>query len=403
MMGLRLKKPLRHYRGGLVLLLMVAVTLTAPLAQAAPWSAPQGGGVLRIGYLGMAGSAAANGAQLAVDQINGAGGFTAADGNVYRLELIMLAAAPTAETLGNNITAMVAQNIVAFLGPDSSAALTPDNVQALINTGLPVLTGATGDALTTDDAADVLFRIQAPSLVFSRALATYLVNDLGITSIALVSTDVESSEALRDFEKTMTDLGIVAAGKVQLANASFLESQGQGLLNLNPEAVAMWGPAEDAVALLRQLRNGGWTGRFVYPHAEEAAQTKTLPDDLADGVLGVTGWSYAYTNQASRVFLEDYITTFGTVPGTLSAAAYDAVWALRSTMVNAGVDADAIRTGLLQIAPLDLIQGTVRPADFGNGDLSRMAAVYVLGPGGGPTVVALFDDTQRLQLVNAGG
>lgn len=386
---------------GLIAALAVALTgLIVPLAQAAP--PPQAAGVVRIGYLAETETDGANGAQLAVDQINGSGGFTAADGGVYSIELITLAAPPTAEMFANSITAMMAQNVVAMIGPDTDAPLTAANVQSAINTGIPILTGAAADGLTDGDPSNVLFRIQAPNRVYSHALAAYMTADLGLTSIVLVSTDTPSAEALADFEQTLGSLGILAAGKVQLANAALLEAQGQAVLGLNPEAVVLWGPPEDAETLLRLLRNNGWNGRFAYPQADEAARAGTLPDNLAAGVLGVTSWSYAYTDQPSRVFLEDYITTFGKMPGAISAAAYDTIWLLRSVMVNQGVDAAAIQAGLLAAAPLNLVHGALRPAAFGNGDLSRGAMVYVLGDTGGPTVVAVFDDTQRLQLVDAG-
>ena len=58
----------------------------------------QAGDEVRIGYLGVAGSDLAKGAQLAIDQINGAGGFAGQDGTTYRFELITL---PDAATEGD--------------------------------------------------------------------------------------------------------------------------------------------------------------------------------------------------------------------------------------------------------------------------------------------------------------
>lgn len=383
---------------GVLVVALIAGLIAAPVGAAPPARQT----ALRIGYLGLANSEGANGAQLAIDQINGAGGFTAADGTAYLLELITLAAPPTAETLTNNLTALQAQDVVAVLGPETGATLTAANLESLINTGLPVLTGAVADTLTDNDTADVIFRVRAPSRVYSEALAAYMTGDLGLTAIALVSTDPEAAEALSDFEQALGAQGIRAAGKLQLPNATFLEDQAQGLIALNPEALAMWGPPEDALALLMLLRESGWTGQFAYRHADEAARAGTLPDELAEGVLGVSCWSYAYTDRASRVFLDDYLVTFGVVPGPLSAAMYDAVWALRAAMVSEGTGVEAIRAGLLSLAPIELVQGVLRPAAFANGDIARMAMVYVLGPGGGPTVVTVFDDTQRQTLVDVG-
>ncbi len=392
---------LKARRGaGLLLIMLLIAALAVPTAAAAP--AAQTATVLRIGYLGTATSPTAQGALLAIDQINSAGGFQAADGVTYQFEMISLANPPTADSLAGSITAMTAQGVVAILGPDTNDLLTQDNVQALINTDVPVLTGATIDTLTDSDTADILFRIRAPERVYSFALASYLIGDLGLSSFVLVQTNVESTEALLDFESTLSGAGIRAAGKVQLASAVGLEDQGNAVLGLNPEAVVMWGPPEDAGLLLNLLRGSGWAGTFAYRQAEEGAQAKVLPDGLADGVIGVTSWSYAYPGQEARVFLNDYLLAFGQVPGSLSAAAYDALWYLRATIIDSGPTPSAVRAALLGGPASNLIAGTLDPATFGNGDLIRMAMVYQLEPGGGPTVVALFNDSQRLTIQDAG-
>jgi branched-chain amino acid transport system substrate-binding protein len=385
---------------GLLLILALIAALAVPSAAAAP--AAQTATVLRIGYLGTSTSPTAQGALLAIDQINSAGGFQATDGVTYQFDLISLANSPTADSLAGSITAMAAQGVVAILGPDTNDLMTQGNVQALTGTGIPVLTGSTIDALTDSDTADVLFRLRAPEHVYSFALASYLIGDLGLTSFVLVQTNVESTEALLDFESSLSGAGIRAAGKVQLASSAGLEDQGNAVLGLNPEAVVMWGPPEDAATLLSLLRSGGWNGTFAYRQAEAAAQSKVLPDTLADGVIGVTSWSFAYPGQEARIFLNDYLLAFGQVPGPLSAAAYDALWYLRATIIDAGPTPSAVRAALLSGPPRGLVTGTLDPSAFGDGDLIRMAMVYKLVPGGGPTVVALFSDSQRLAIQDAG-
>jgi ABC-type branched-subunit amino acid transport system substrate-binding protein len=389
----------RHRQVGLLVVALLAAGMIASAAGAAPALQT---GTLTIGYLGIGGSDAFNGAQLAIDQINSTGGVKAPDGNLYQFNLVTLVAEPTVESLPGDVSGLTAQAPVALLGPDEGTVLSPENVQTLVSAGVPVLTGATTDTLTDDDTADVLFRIRAPERVYSYALATYLVGDLGLTSFVLVQTNVASTEALLDFENALSTAGIVPAGKVQLASATGLADQGNNILALNPEAVAMWGPPEDAAALLGQLRDGGWKGQFAYRFAEEAAEAKVLPDSLADGVIGVTSWSYAYPGRAARIFLHDYVTTFGKVPGSLSVAAYDAMWYLRAVVQAAGVDPASVRSALIAGGAQNLVQGTLDPAAFGDGDLIRMAMVYTLGPGGGSTVVAVFNDTQRLQIESAG-
>jgi len=385
---------LRRWRvTGLIGVALLIALLATPLAGAAPGA--QGGGVLRIGYLGMAGTDTANGAQLAISQINSIGGINAA-GGPYQVELVTLSVPPTIDTLPGALAELIAQDVIAILGPDTNALITPDTIQALASARRPVLTAATGDALTDVDKDDYIFRIRAPERVFSFAVATYLTEDLGLTSIAVVQTEVEFTEALLNFESALNNAGLQVADRVQLPGGDTLVQQAPGLIGLNPQAIVLWSAPEDATALLRALRAGGWTGVYVYRQADEAARAGILPDDLANGVLGMDSWSYAAESSASRIFRRDYVVAFGEVPGPLAVAAYDAIWFLRGVILTEGIDPAAIRAGLLGSGPQNLVQGVLHPLEFVSGDLSRNGVVYALGPRGGPRVLAQFDDTRRL-------
>lgn len=384
----------------LPILLLITLVVSALAAPAAGTVSARQSTTLLIGYLGAPESDTANGARLAIDQINSLGAFTAADGVAYTLELVTLAETPTAETFASGVTALAAQNVVALLGPDNNAILTPENVNLLISTGLPVLTGVTTDGLTDSDPSDVLLRTRAPEEVYTNALASVMIDDLGLTSIALVHTSTESTQSLLTYLSAMDERGISAAAKVQLSEASGLLAETQTLVDLNPEAIVMWGPYEDAASMLSVLRKRGWQGTFAYRWADEAARAGVLDSAISNGVLGVTSWSYAYPGRSARVFLDDYVKAFGAVPGPLAAAAYDTMWYLRLAIMAGGTNATAVRSEIISGAPLALVGGELYPATYANGDLLHVAMVYALGPGGGPTVIAQFSDNTRLAIEN---
>jgi len=286
---------------------------------------------------------------------------------------------------------------VALLGPDENDMLDDMTFNMLVKAGLPVFTGATSDFLTDNDTHDVLFRIRAPERVYSYALATYLLDDRQLTQIALVQTEVAATEAYLDFLSVMQERGLQPVAQVQMADAAEgLLPEAQQLAETAPEVVVMWGAPQDAASMLSVMRKNGWQGIFAYRHAEEAARAGILPDALANGTVGVTAWSYAYPDPVSETFLEDYVLAFSQVPGPMAAAAYDAMWYLRAVIRSQGAEPEAIRAGLIAGAPIPLVSGELNGSAWGNGDLVRRAMVYVLSPGGGPQVVAVFDDTQRL-------
>jgi len=383
-----------------LLMALIAALAAAPLAGAAP--AAQPGAVLTIGYLGGPETDTANGARLAIEQINAIGGVTTPDGTAYLLDLATLNAAPVESSLFNDVEALSVKNAVALLGPDNAAALTGANLANLTARGVPVLTGASEIGLTNNDTTNVIVRIAASEDYLSAALADYLTGDLGLTALAVVNTDPFYTAAVEAFEAALADDGIVPAPKIELADGSGLSAQIQGLLAANPEAVALWGADQDAVTLLRKLRSAGWTGVFAYRRAEAAARAGLLPPDVLEGVVGVTTWSYAYTDRASRNFLNDYVVAFGTLPGPLAAAGYDAVWVLRSAIGQAGINPAALSQAILAYGPQSIVGGVLSPAAYGNGDLTHTVMVYRLGAFGGPQVVALYNDGARQRLIDSG-
>ena len=393
----------RRWRAlALIVTLALAAMLAVPLATAAPKT--QTAVTLRIAYLGTAESPTAQGAQLAIGQINEIGGFRAADGNTYRFKLLTLDRAPTVQTLPAQLQDMLDKGIVAFLGPDDNALITQETILALSGAGVPVLTPATADALTDTDQTDHIFRVRAPEHMYSYALATYLYEDRQVMTAAVLQTDVQYTEALLAFEATLTAQGADVVDKIQLPNGERLLAEAERLLPENPDAVVMWGAPEDAAALLTMLREGGWGGVFAYRQAAEAARMRILPAQYVNGVLGMDAWSFAAPDRPSRVFLRDYVVAFGQVPNSLAVAGYDAAWFLRGAILNAGSPAaDVLFDALLQSPPQSLVQGVLHPREFGNGDLSRLAVVYQLGPHGGPTLVARFDDARRLAVEERGG
>ncbi|MCD4686437.1 MAG: SH3 domain-containing protein [Anaerolineae bacterium] len=165
----------------------------------------------------------------------------------------------------------------------------------------------------------------------------------------------------------------------------------------------LWGAHADAATLREELEANGYGGVFAYRFADEAARSGVLPDDLAAGMLGFDAWSYASPTDITTVFLRDYIVAYGHVPGPLAAAGYDAMWFLWSALREGGTQPSGLLPAVIGLTPQNLVQGVLHPREFLNGDLSRLAVVYQLGPHGGPTVVARFDDIQRLGAGEAGG
>ncbi len=376
-----------------IVLMVLSVALMAGSSALAGPSQRQTSNILRIGYIGQPDSDMAHGLDLAIRQINESGGATGPDNTSYFYQLVVAEVQPQeTEAIPEVLQALSNAGVVAIFGPDSNE-LTLPNVDALSAASVPVLTGATSETLYNTDTASNIFRIVAPESTYSSALAAYLVETLGVQDVVLVQTDIVWTEAMVSLSNALGQSGAEIVSSIQLTDNTDLPNQIRTLPELDADAVIMYGPAQDAYTVYTQLQSNNWQGRFIYRTAQQAALEGNLFDDeRSAGIIGVDSWSFGANDTLGGSFTIQYVTQYGSIPGTLSVAAYDSLFALNSVIQVFGTDAAAIRAGLSQLDIERLVRGPADPIVTDSRDLSQTAIIYELTGSGGVQAVAAYDN-----------
>ncbi len=377
-------------RTGVMLLLM----LLGLVSLAPTHGASQTIDVIRIGTLMRQNSQADLGARLAIEEINDGGAFVAGDGKVYSLELVYPTVLPTVpEDVPRAVDSLITAGVSAILGPlDNTLAL--PNLEPLARAGVPVLTLATSDTLTDFDVTNNIMRIQASERYYSMAAADYMVNDLGLTSIAIVQTNVESTEAVVAFESALNNLGYTPVSKIQLVDATTLAENIPTLAAANPDGIIFWGAAPEVNFLLSNMFGRGWNGIFFYRNAQRASLAGELDLDITAGIYGMSGWAFSTQTALSRQFLMNFVSAYGRVPDETAAAAYDAVYMLAGQLKAVGPAMPGLYDSLLNMPTVYTVQGRVEP--YENGDFSRNVTIFRLNDTGGVEVLARYKNAERL-------
>ena len=366
----------------LMSLCMVMVLASAITAQDQP--------VFRIGVLDNPRGELASGAALAVRQINNQGGAVGADGTRFRLELIY--EYPEAdETLAAPIERLSTADVIAVLGPittEDALSYLPQ-LQAL---GVPVLTPALGDTVLATDTSDRLFRIRAAERLIGEALANLLVNELNVGSVTTVQLDRNStggrvgfSIALQNVGPTVTETSLLLQGEMPDLVTEVATAQ--------PLVVVAFGEPSVTAEFYNLLRDAGWVGVFAYPQAYNDTFREAVSLDRLLGVIGTTTWPVAAVDARSTQFVTDYIRTFGDAPGSIEAAAYDAV----NLIVAAIQEPGSLRDNLAALRDIDGVQGVLNRTGLLPGEMSDSVAVLQLNALGGPDIIARYASSQRLE------
>jgi ABC-type branched-subunit amino acid transport system substrate-binding protein len=273
---------------------------------------PTGDGVLRIGDLYPAtgtfaflGAAQAAGVNLAVKEINEAGGVHGAPVEVFHADSAD-AASTTAESA---LADLLTKPVDVLVGPSSSVLvqrLAPDVVAA----GVPLISpSATATGLTGLADADLIFRVVPAYGAQGGALAE-LLSEHGPVDVALVAYDDDDSAALL----ASLTAGLEAAGSALVATELFgadtkdFTTTVAAVTAAAPDAVILATPGaanEQAKTLIQALSGAGYGGPKLWLTTQNTADySQALPAGLLTGVNGIIeGWEpdEAFRNRLKQV------------------------------------------------------------------------------------------------------
>jgi ABC-type branched-subunit amino acid transport system substrate-binding protein len=243
-------------------------------------------------------------------------------------------------------------------------------------------TTATADSITRNATT---FRVIFKNSEQGELLATYLARVLGLHRARVIAVDDGYGQTLRDgFDRAATALGITAryatfktpeeAERVAREVAADPERPPVVLLMLDA----------DAARVLTVLRRGGMTGPFLGGDAlgdeilserlKDETEEKRSRGWFTDNLYAVSPVNFDSANAETLQFLARFRARFGHEPAWQSATGYDggrlAVAAVRAALASgAGTDTAAMRSGVLRYlgsldSPAHAIEGLLGPIWF---------------------------------------
>jgi branched-chain amino acid transport system substrate-binding protein len=330
-----------------------AAMLAAAAAVLVPGRRVRGATAVRIGQIApLSGGGAAsgplhvNGARLALDMVNAAGGVLG-----QPVELVVEDGLSTPDGAAAAFGRLAGRgDVVGILGSTRSVEMHAIAPEAL-KTGRPVLFGGTDPALT--ELGNLwLFRCQ-PSDVFSaRAMAAFGVGDLGKRNWAILhSSDPFGTSGAAALRAALEGLNarVVLARDYPNQRGDFA-ALAQAVAASDADALASYVSFEpDQVAMARALRETGvrlpWIGsQFIAATAVVAQAGEALYDTHAVAAF------HPDANSQARAFANRYEQAFGARADFFAAWPFDAATILARAVRAAGsTEPGAVRSAILAI------------------------------------------------------
>ncbi len=327
------------------------------------------GGLLETsGFIASLGGPGLEGATLAVEQVNAAGGI-----NGRKVQFINVnTESDNTKTVSGAKRLIEQDKVVAIIGPMSSgsAFAVTDTVE---RAKVPMIAnGASRGIVLPPEQKRFSFLAPLTDVV----VLGVMLKDMqakGFTKIAILNSDVAFGTAGRDsLEKLVGAAGVTIVAKETFGNADTdMTPQLTKIRGSEAQATILWATGAGLAISTKNHRSLGIKTPLYLAHSANDFNFLRLAGDAANGILlpsskiYVTAALPASDPQKTVVegFVQAYEKKYGKPPATFAGNGYDAAMMIMAALKKAGVDPEKVR---------DAIEGTR--------DHIGVTAVYSYGP-----------------------
>ena len=336
------------------LLLGTVVALTAPLAVLAD-SIKIGFNAPLTGFAAADGNSALVGAQLAVEQVNAAGGINGDDIElvVYDDQASPKEAAPLAVkmTTQDEVTAGISGS---YSGSTRAAAT------IFQENSVPYISAyAVHPDITR--AGDYVFRTSFMGEVQGRAGAKLIGETMGLKRVALITLNNDFGKSLATgFKEKAADFGIEITGEYEY---SIKDREFGPIVSKvksdDPDAIYASGYFFTAGPLVRQIRAAGIAAPVIGQEGYDSQKFIEIAGPDAEGVIITTSLDRDSSNPITQAFIEGFEEKAGYPTDMVAASAHTAVLVMAAALKKAGAGGGAALRDAIAESSVDASTGHI--------------------------------------------
>lgn len=360
--------------------LIAVVLLFGSLASCLPNGAQPPMNEIRIGLLAEitgsipnVGKSSVDAANMAVQEINDAGGLTIGNKKL-KIVLVVEDIQDNAETAVAMAEKLINQeNVVAIIGPQASRNAIPVSMIAE-NAKMPMISPWSTNPDTTL-GKEYVFRVAFIDPFQGQVMARFSFEELKATKVAVLY-DIASSynSGIANIYKQVVEAagGQVVAFESYTTGETNFTQQLNRIRNSGAQVLFLPNYENEVPNQARQARAMG----INVPIIGSDSWGTILPESSTDieGAYFSTHYASDIAVEPARSFIERYQKLYGNTPDDVAALTYDAFGLLFKAIQSQGVvESEAIRNGLAGIESFSGVTGTMQYA--GNGDPVKSAVI----------------------------
>lgn len=366
-----------------VLVLMIASMLLAACGTASSEDVIKVGVVAELtGDLPALGESCKNAAELAVKEINDAGGLEIG-GKPYKIELYVEDNAGKADQSASAASKLITQqNVVTIIGPNASRYAIPASEIAESSKVVLISPWSTNPKTTlkgdTTEPKQYVFRAAFIDPFQGRVVAKFALDNLGVTKAAVlydVASDYNKGIA-EYFKQTFEESGgTVVAFETYTTGDKDFSAQLTKIKEAAPEVIFLPNYYSEVPLQIQQAHRLGIDVPFLGSDSWGSSELITLCGTDCEGYYFSTHYAADAATPAATKFIDAYKTTYGNTPDDVAALTYDSFGLLWNALQAAGkVDRESVRTGMSMITNYEGVTGNMA-FKAGSGDPIKSAVI----------------------------
>jgi len=373
-------------RVGLVLLIAVLAIWLAGCQRAATTTISIGLNAELTGSIPVVGESAKNGAELAIKEINDAGGLEVA-GKKYTLKLVVEDNEDKAESAAAAAQKLATAGVLAMIGPNASRNAIPA-AEVAESSKMPMITPWSTNPKTTVDAKTgqpkkYVFRAAFIDDFQGRVAAKFAIDQLKTVKPAvLYDVASEYNKGIAEFyKKTLEENGVtVVAFETYTTGDKDFSAQLTKIKGSGADSLFLPNYYSEVPLQVQQAHKLGFTGTIVGSDSWGNLELIGLCGADCEGLFFTTHYAADIATPKAQQFIKAYEAAYGKTPDDVAALTYDSFGLLFQAIQAAGkVDREAVRNALAAIPSYEGVTGTM---EFkGTGDPIKSAVIIQIKGG----------------------
>jgi len=354
-----------------------------------------GGNTIRIGVIAeltgdvpAVGASCKNAAEMAVKEINDAGGLQLGD-KKYKVELFIEDNAGKADQSASAAQKLITQQkVLAIIGPNASRYAIPASEIAESSRVALISPWSTTPKTTLDAKSGApkkyVFRACFIDPFQGRVVAKFTLDNLNLKKAAvLYDVASEYNKGIAEFFKETYEKngGKVVAFETYTTNDKDFSAQLTKIKRARPEVIFLPNYYSEVPLQIQQAKRLGISVPFIGSDSWGSEELIKLCGTDCEGYYFSTHYAADAATAVTRKFIDSYKARYGATPDDVAALTYDSFGLLFQAIRSAGkMDRQAIRDALAKIPKYEGVTGLMQFQE-GSGDPIKSAVILKIKDG----------------------